>query len=260
VLDDAEKQEVSLIVDWALDKAERIWGKHGIALDEESRPHSVLAKRAHELVLSRIPGQKQVEAGNEKVGMFIALVADIRDSSKHLTVRIKDTRATELERVFYETSSMLPALERTIQHKAGAVTEYLGDGILALFEVDELDEEAAVRASYAAAKNCIGDTRDIVNQALKSRYNLPPLDIGIGMAMGKAVVSLVGIESNSHAKATGRNVYVATKLADGKNQIVIDEWMRSAWPTSKGGRLQFELKSRWGDGVKGFVVTSKLTD
>jgi class 3 adenylate cyclase len=255
VLSDDKKQEVSLIVDRALDKAERIWGKHGLALDEAIRADSVLAKGG-ERVSSRIPGQKEVEAGKECVGTFIALVADIRGSSNHLLVRIGDAKATELERVFYETSALLPALERTIQFNDGAATEYLGDGLLAFFEVDEADKETAVSASYAAAKNCIGDTRNIVNQALKSRYSLPPLDIGIGMAMSKAVVSLVGIEGNSHAKVTGRCVYYATKLADGKNQIIVDEWMDAAWPTVKGGGLQFELRTRRG-GVKGYLVKRK---
>jgi class 3 adenylate cyclase len=252
MLNDNQKQEVQIIVDRALDRAEGIWGKHGIALDEVYRADSdVLAKR--ESVPSRIPGRKEVEAGKEQVGMYVALVADMRESGKHLMAAIADSKASELERVFYETSALLPALERTIQYKMGAVTEYLGDGLLALFEVDEADTETTVRASYAAAKNCIGDTRDIVNQALKDRYNLPPVNIGIGMAISRAVVSLVGIEGNSHAKAIGRCVYFATKLADGKNEIIVDKRMEAAWPTSKGGRLRFEQRSR--RGVDGFLIS-----
>jgi class 3 adenylate cyclase len=259
MLDDDKYQEVRLIVDQTLDKAERIWGKHGMTLDEAhfARADSdVLAKR--ERVPSRIPGQKEVEAGKERVGMFIALVADIRDSNKHLMSAVAGTKASELERVFYETSALLPALERTIQYEMGAVTEYLGDGLLALFEVNEADKETAVRASYSAAKNCLGDTQDIVYQALKSRYNLPPLDIGVGLAMSRAVVSLVGIEGDSHAKATGRCVYFATKLASRRNEIIVDDRMEDSWPSSKGGRLHFERSRK--RGVDGYLITRKSQD
>lgn len=245
-----EKEEIRLIVERALDRAEFIWGRHGIALDEQYRADSV-AKR--ERVLSRIPGQKEVEAGKEQVGTYIALVADVRESSKHLMTAIANTKASELERVFYETSALLPALEKTIQFQGGAVTEYLGDGLLALFAVNESDKGKTVRAAYGAAKNCLGNTRTIVNEALQCRYRLPPLDFGIGLAMSRGVVSLVGLDGNSHAKVTGRCVYFASKLAGGRNEIVVDEHMDTAWPTSKGGRLRFERCHR--RGTPGYVVT-----
>ncbi len=254
MLNAEEKREVKSIVHSALEKAERIWGRHGLSLDEalHARADSAgIAKR--ERVPARIPGHNTVEEGQERVGTFIALVADIRESSNHLMSRIAAAKATELERVFYETSALLPALERTIQFENGAVTEYLGDGVLALFSVDERDRQRTVKAAYAAAENCLGDTRHIVNEALNDRYDLPPLNLGIGMAMSKAVVSLVGIEGNSHAKVIGRCVYYATKLSSGKNEIVVDDGMDAAWPVSENGTLRFKKQTR--RGVEGYLVT-----
>jgi hypothetical protein len=256
MLSDERKHEIALIVHRALDKAERIWNKHGLTLDEQIRADSAeIVKR--ERVLSRIPGHSTVESGNERVGTFIALVADIRDSSKHLRQAIgKPAKVSLLQRVYYETSALLPALERTIQHEGGSVTEYLGDGVLALFAVDDKDRAPTVYAAYHAAENCLLGTSAIVNDALSKRYELPPLQLGIGMALGKAVVSLMGIENNSHAKAFGQCVWDATNLADGKNEIKADEFLHCAWPTQKGGLLGFRKKKGRGD-VDGYVISKK---
>jgi hypothetical protein len=68
--------------------------------------------------------------------------------------------------------------------------------------------------------------------------------------MSRAVVSLVGIEGNSHAKVIGQCVYYATKLACGKNEIVVDEGMDEAWPVSKDGTLVLKKQTR--RGVEGY--------
>ena len=232
MLSDEQKQEIASIVSRALDKAERIWNQHRFTMDEAIRADSSeIIKR--ERVPSRIPGHSTVESGDERVGTFIALVADIRESSKHLRQAIgKPAKASQVQRIYYETSALLPALERTIQYEGGSVTEYLGDGVLALFAVDDDDEASTVYAAYHAAANCLGDTRAIVNDALHERYKLPPLRCGIGMALGKAVVSLMGIEGNSHAKAFGQCVWDATNLAD-----------RVPWlPQEKGARGRRRLR------------------
>lgn len=255
MLSDKQKNEITLLVDSALDKAERLWKKHGMTLDKATRADSAGVTK-EEVVLSRIPGSTSVESGKEEVKTFIALVADIRDSSKHLQQRIGSAKATELERVFYETHALLPALERTIQYEGGAVTEYLGDGILALFEVPESDRESAVRAAYNAADDCVGETREIVNKALDERYDLPPLNLGVGMAMSPAIVTLVGIQGNSHAKVVGKCVWYATKLAYGHNEIIVDDFIEAGFPTSKAGRLRFGRK-KGRRGVDGFLVTRK---
>ena len=161
-----------------------------------------------------------------------------------------------LQRLYYETSALLPALERAIQYEGGSVTEYLGDGVLALFAVEDDDEASAVYAAYEAAENCLGDIRAIVNDALGERYVLPPLRFGVGMALGRAVVSLMGIEGNSHTKAFGKCVWDATNLADGENEIKVDDFLYYAWPTRKGGVLGFLRKKGRGD-VEGYVVSRK---
>jgi class 3 adenylate cyclase len=252
MLDLEQKAEVEGVVEHSLDKAGRIWEKHGMALDEGLRAVTDSMAKA-ERVSSRIPGRNQVEEGQEEVGNFIALVADMRDSSKHLLSAIAENPISELRRVFFETSALLPALEQTIRFEGGGVTEYLGDGVLALFAVNEYESAAAIKASFRAAENCIGDTRAIVNAAIKRRYDLPSLKLGVGLAMSKAVVSLVGLEGRSHAKATGRCVYFASKLSKGVNEVVVDKVLRGSWPKTPGGGLRFQSVRR--QETDGYLVT-----
>jgi class 3 adenylate cyclase len=185
------------------------------------------------------------------LGKFVALVADMRDSSKHLLCRIspRDADVTELQRVYYETAALLPALELTVSFREGSVTEYLGDGVLALFAAEDDAREDAIRAAYGAARNCIGDTRRIINDELASRYRLPPINVGVGLAYSKALVQLVGVPGSKHAKAIGGCVYHATKLSAGTNEIYADDTIHRLWPKSKGGALSFlKKKLRQTDG------------
>ncbi|GAB6059284.1 hypothetical protein JCM31598_24010 [Desulfonatronum parangueonense] len=190
-----------------------------------------------------------------KVDTFIALVADMRDSSNHLLQAISDKKAkvSQLQRVFYETSALLPALAKTVADHNGKVTEYLGDGILALFKVNEKDRRNSITSSYYAAKKCMEVNQDVVNKVILERYKLPPLSIGIGLAMSKAVITLVGLKNFSQPKVLGECVYRASKLSSGQNKIYVDTFLHESWPTSKGGKLKFQRVKR--SDVDGYMIT-----
>jgi len=243
-LTDEQRGEIQSIIKENLDRAEKIWNEHRTflsksALDEESFFRADSAMR--ELVPSRIPDYPIVDSENPKVGKFIALVADVRQSSQHLLCSISKggPKIDMLERVHHEMAALLPALEQTVYYQGGSVTEYLGDGILAIFTINEENKEEYIKKSYRAAKNCIGDTRRIVNDELQRRYSLPPLDIGVGMAMSQGIVDVVGVEGRRHAKVIGPCVYYASKLSCGSNEIIVNNTMYNEWPTSEGGRLKF---------------------
>ena len=213
--------EIRDLVVTSLDAAEAVWDLHGgaLALDEGTR----IIKAALEKRAEKVP-------------------RDVKNIS------------TGLQRVYYETSALLPAIEKTLGYKGAHVTEYLGDGILALLKPDKTDEGASLKTARRAARNCIDFTLTIVNDELKTRYRLAALSIGIGMAYSKALVSLVGLEGAGHAKAIGDCVYNATKLSDGRNEIIIDEQMRKRWPKSPGGLIKFTSTKRL-NGASGYIVS-----
>lgn len=242
-----------------LDHAEATWSEVGhefakaMTMDE-----SLLIKKA-ETLPSKIPGHELVSDIHPTVDKFIAFVADMRGSSKHLlnAMSPKNAKVSQLQRVFYETSALLPALAKTVQYKGGKVTEYLGDGVLALFLIKEEDQSNTIYSAYHAAQNCISVTRGIVNAELKNRYNLPELDIGVGLAFSKAIITLVGLTNEKHPKVIGECVYRASKLSSGSNVVLVDEQLNAIWPKEKGGVLRFSPKSFYG--VDGYVITRGST-
>ena len=144
-----------------------------------------------------------------------------------------------MQRVFYETSALLPAIAKTVADHYGKVTEYLGDGVLALFRVDKEDKKVTIMQSYNAASKCMDVAQNVVNIALERRYSLPPLRIGIGMAMSQAVITLVGLKEYVQPKVFGECVFRASKLSSGVNQIHVDNFLYNSWPSSKSGTLGF---------------------
>lgn len=257
MLSSSQKERLKEIINTSLDKAERNW-KNGGKLLVESMNKVAIESRGTVVMdsaePSKIPGHNIVRDNETVIDEFIAFVADMRDSTQHLMCAISDKKAdvSGLQRVYYETSALLPTLGYIVSEEKGSVTEYLGDGALALFRINPDDREEAVYAAHRAAKNTIGDARKIINEILSERYRLPNIDLGVGLAVSKTLVTLVGLPPDMHPKAFGECVFRATKLSGGKNQIISDENLKSMWPTAEGGTLRF-INKRIKD-VNGYLL------
>jgi len=241
----------------SLNSAEKHWLNGGHMLTE-NRLVAVesLSKSVMDAEPSKIPGHELVQDGETVIDEFIAFVADMRDSSKHLMCAISEKRAkvSGLQRVFYETSALLPSLALAIKFENGSVTEYLGDGVLALFRVDPDNKSDSIYAAHRAAKNSINEVRNVVNEILYERYSLPEIDLGVGLSLSQTLVTLVGLPTEKHPKAFGECVFKATKLSSGRNEVITDTKLRAAWPSEKGGTLKFKPK-RMKD-VDGYLISS----
>ncbi|MGU3313038.1 hypothetical protein [Acinetobacter sp. M5A5_2a] len=233
------RQKVMSACILSLDQAENEWEYTGASkklieksMGMEDSSESLMVFDS--AVPSDIPGHELVDKA--QINEFIALVCDIRKSTQRLSTNLADAQVNGIQRVFYETSALLPSLEVVIDHFSGAVTEYLGDGILGFFPYLNDDD---LYNSYYASIGCMEMVRTIVNLELKKRYNLPALDIGIGMACGPAMVRKV---AKKHVKAFGRCVWTASKLSGGTNLILIDDGLRAKWPKSQNGAISFRNK------------------
>ena len=239
MLNDEQKNQIRELIISSLTQAENIWERGGYLLEESYSTERFSDRElSYDSMPSRIPGHSVVDPDLAETSNFIAIVADMRDSTKHLLIDISEKKAkvTQIQRIFYETSALLPALEKTIQFEGGSVTEYLGDGVLGFFKADDELLKESIYSASRAAQNCIGDTRKILNKILYERYQLPSIDIGIGLAYSKCLISALGIKGNEHPKAFGRCVYDATKLSGGRNEIYVQENLADFWPTVKQGR------------------------
>lgn len=254
MLSGRQREEVGALVEDNLNRAEQLWRSVGRELIVEAMD-GVLKKA--EVQPSKIPGHELVSDIEETVDEFIALMADMRGSSTRLVSAISEKKASvsQLQRVYFETSALLPALAKTIEYQGGRVTEYLGDGVLALFRVSTEEQDNTIYSAYWAATNCVSDTRQIVNDALNARYSLPPLKLGVGLAISKTIVTLVGLPGEKHAKVIGECVYRASKLSKGINEVYIDKYLKARWPKGKDGLLNFHPKNI--REMEGFLVVTK---
>ena len=244
--------EIQREIEIALDNAEAIWKKVGFQFPfEKANMYSVL----EESVKTHIPGYPFIEDGKPKVDDYIALVLDIRQSTKHLSVAIK-AKASQLERVLYETTAINTLGLLVVSEYKGGITEFLGDGFLALFRVIDTNNPDEVYLAYNSAKKCIVTINSIVNNILYKRYSLPPIKVGIGLAFSRALVTLVGLGDNLHPKVIGECVFRASKISKGINEIYVDHRLKCLWPKKRGGKLEFVLR-KTKDDFRSFEILMK---
>lgn len=238
------ENKIREVVEDSLDRAERRWKLGGVELAMESKDSPIYD--SYNAEKSNIPNHPLVGERGVVIDEFIALVADMRSSSTHLDDNDRYLKLSKLEsgiqRVYYETSALLPAMALTIKHRGGTVTEFLGDGVLALFAYDG-EGINTITQSYKAGKELVCETRDVVNEILKNRYHLPELSIGVGLSRSKAIVNLVGLDREKQAKAFGKCVFTASKLSNGTNEVLIDSSLNNHL------RLNSAVRNMYGYGV-----------
>ncbi len=244
-MDDLKIKEILII---ELEKAEMIWDDVKIGLETKC-----FSNLSESYTPSSIPGFPLLKNGQGKVGDFVAMVLDIRNSTSHLLEAYNsEKKVSQLQRVYYETTAINTIGLLLVNENNGRITEFLGDGFLALFNAKE---DKIVYKSNKCAKECIRIVADIVNPMLKDRYDLPPLKIGIGLAYSKAIITNIGFAKDSFPKAIGECIFRASKLSIGTNEIMYDERIKQFWPKSKGGKISFQEKKHENTkSTKGYII------
>ncbi|PHM39740.1 hypothetical protein Xmau_02338 [Xenorhabdus mauleonii] len=172
-----------------------------------------------EMIETLIPGYPFLENNKPEVGEFVAFMMDMRNSSSSFK-QYSTSPIIEcgLQKIFYETSSLIPAITYTAAQEGGKVTELLGDGALILFHIKPGNLINVINRAYVAAEICINNTMHHVNDILWQRYKFPPLKIGIGLSYGSAIIKVMNV-SGYHPKVIGQCVWEAAKLSNGENTI-----------------------------------------
>jgi class 3 adenylate cyclase len=249
MLSKEQEEEIASLVNTSLNRAEEMWENVG---DLKKSIRGTL-----EETRTFIPGHPYLKENEYRSDRFIAMMIDMRDSTKHLRQAISEkiAKVSLMQRVFYEVSALLPTMAKVIEFEEGAVTEYLGDGVLALFQLPKTkkEEEAAIYASSCAARNSLYVLDKFINPILKSRYSLPPIRIGVGIAFSDAIITSFGIPPNSQVKVIGQSIYFASNLSKGINEIIVHEWLENIWPKSDTGKIRFSKKD-FSDNIKGYVL------
>jgi adenylate cyclase len=107
-----------------------------------------------------------------------------------------------LNRYFEEVTAVI--------HQHGVtIDKFLGDGVMAFFGAPKDLDDPCVPA-FAAARELLGKVATL-NQALAAE-GLSPIEIGIGLHAGEAVVGHIGSTARHEYTAIGDTVNVASRL------------------------------------------------
>lgn len=130
---------------------------------------------------------------------------------------------TETEKTLRKLAEVLndylAAMEEVIFDQDGIIDKYTGDGLMAIFNWPQEQEDHACRAVRAALK--IQDRVEQLALSWEARglRDIKPLNIGIGINTGTALVGNIGSERRMNLTATGYTVNVAARL-EGHNKDV----------------------------------------
>ncbi|MGE0129876.1 MAG: adenylate/guanylate cyclase domain-containing protein [Blastocatellales bacterium] len=174
------------------------------------------------------------------------LFADIRSFTT-----LSETSTPEL--IVNLLNQYFSTISEIIFKHGGTLDKYIGDGLMALFGAPyagELDAVKAVRAAIEMQRSMIA-----FNERLRAE-SLPPIEIGIGINTGHAIVGYIGSETRLDYTAIGDTINTAARLEGiaQPGQIVISENTMQALDES------FTLRPLGTEKLKGKNVNLRIAE
>ena len=170
---------------------------------------------------------------------FIAvMVADMRGSTQFAAARLPYDNVFILGR-------FVAAISAAVVQAGGVPNQFLGDGVLAIFGLD-CDPRSACRQAVMAV-GLIAHNIRLLNAALANE--LPaPIDFGVGVHCGQAVVGEIGFRDHVAFTALGDPPNVASRLEAltkdlGCEALVSDDVLRHGGLAADTAELQSHLAS-----------------
>ena len=160
-----------------------------------------------ELIHAQIKGKVQPETiGQEK--QVAILFADLRGFTS-LSEQLLPYD------VIYLLNRYFRRMGEAIERNGGIINNYMGDGLMALFGVDDVERapERAVRAGLDMIQ-----AMERLNPHFETLYR-KRLEIGIGIHYGSVVIGEVGAIDNSKLTAIGDAVNLASRIESANKQV-----------------------------------------
>lgn len=179
----------------------RLLGESIVELNQRRHLRRVFAGYVSPGVLAELEGGR-LEGMSSARCFICVLFVDIRGFT---TRSEKDAP----EQVTATLNELFERVTELIHHHGGTVKEFMGDGVMAFFGAPAKMDNP-VRPAFDAARAILSAMPE-VNDAL-SRIEQAPLEIGMGMACGEAVVGHIGAASRHTYGAVGDCVNLASRL------------------------------------------------
>ena len=160
-----------------------------------------------------VPKQFVLRAGKDRKGLEFITPGNVEDG--YITILFSDVRSfTEIsepmtpQEVFKFLNSYLARMQPSIQKNGGFVDKFIGDAIMALFELESKQDSA-----YSAIQAAIGMQNALViyNKHRRS-VSYPPIETGIGIHSGDVMIGTVGSNERMEFTAIGNAVNVSSRL------------------------------------------------
>ncbi|HTY56981.1 MAG TPA: adenylate/guanylate cyclase domain-containing protein [Candidatus Binataceae bacterium] len=157
-----------------------------------------LGRRSAENVLSG-----SVRRGIGEVIEAVVWISDLRDFT-HLSETLSSAE------VITALNDCCARMVGAIQPLGGEVLKFIGDGLLAIFPLAELGEQAACDAAISAVRAARAGMAQLDNERL--RASLCPLPFGIGLHLGPVMYGNIGAPDRLDFTAIGPAVNVASRI------------------------------------------------
>lgn len=183
---------------------------------------------------SEIPGfeSKPMKFGQFVNKEFVVMMTDIRSSTDIINA---ENGLINMFKIFYAYSAVVANI---VDKNQGTSTEFLGDGVLNLFDIENNNRDGAFRHAIQASRDILFARQHILNP-LFSSLGLPNINIGIGIDHGITIVTRFGHKTDNDLKAFGKCVWNVSKLSKGVNTILSSPSAQMNWPKSPNGTLRF---------------------
>lgn len=152
---------------------------------------------------------KRVLAGNFRRGQGYEVEAAIWLSDLRGFTAYSDRHSPQ--EVVATLDSYFDAMAGPVQAHDGEVLKFIGDGMLAVFRVDEIGGRAAAcRRALQAAQDAFAGLHEL-NQG-RALEGAPPLKVGIGLHVGKVMFGNIGAKDRLDFTVIGRAVNEVARL------------------------------------------------
>ncbi len=201
---------------------------------------------------AELPGyeKRSVSFGKFENREFVVMMTDIRDSTAIIN---GPNGVVNMFLMFYVYAGIVAKIVDTYN---GTSTEFLGDGILNLFDTKENGTPTSLSNSMLASWD-IMEAKDEILNPFFIQNGLPAINLGIGIDHGITIVTQFGYRGDTDLKAFGKCAYNASKLCKKVNQIVVSAGSQAVWPSSDGGKLVF-LSPEYIDSKVAFPTTKNV--
>lgn len=183
-------------------------------------------------------------SGNIQLGgeIFTAtiLFCDLRGFTS-LSEKLSPAEIVEMLNIHFETMS------RCIEEQGGLINKFIGDAIMAIYNVPVPRENHAERA-YTSAKLMLSSL-DLMNEGF-IRKGLPELKIGIGIHTGEVLAGNIGSSSRMEYTVIGDAVNVSSRIEsmckETKRSLLVSEAAKLQLPETLHLDFlgEFQLKGR----------------